>query len=254
MPRTMRDGVAKSRQIAARKNGAEKSDPHAGSASGEIRLPVRLDLADGTDSLAAWLEAYFAVEVTTAQSSRAVQRRDLGRFLAFMQAEEGNDDRSLWTARLSRAFFDALHKELDADGSRRFSDRRPAAGLVPDGIDHPRGEAPRAVDDRLGRQEEGGGLRKHLGVSTPFFVEVVADRLGAFLADLIAVAVPALLADGDVPCLEVDLREVEVADRGAAHAGLDQGIDDRPVAPGTVALSSGTLVGKFHLRAAAAVS
>jgi hypothetical protein len=41
-----------------------------------IRLPVRLDLADGTDSLAAWLEAYFAVEVTTAQSSRAVQRRD----------------------------------------------------------------------------------------------------------------------------------------------------------------------------------
>src|SRR5512147_1310494 len=123
MPRTMRDGVAKSRQIAARKNGAEKSDPHAGSASGEIRLPVRLDLADGTDSLAAWLEAYFAVEVTTAQSSRAVQRRDLGRFLAFMQAEEGSDDRSLWTARLSRAFFDALHKELDANGSRRFSDR-----------------------------------------------------------------------------------------------------------------------------------
>jgi hypothetical protein len=50
---------------------------------------VRLDLANGTDSLAAWLEAYFAVEVTTAQSSRAVQRRDLGRFLAFMQLEEG---------------------------------------------------------------------------------------------------------------------------------------------------------------------
>jgi site-specific recombinase XerD len=39
-----------------------------------------------------------------------------------MQAEEGSDDRSLWTARLSRAFFDALRKELDADGRRRFSD------------------------------------------------------------------------------------------------------------------------------------
>ena len=34
----------------------------------------------------------------------------------------GSDDRSLWTSRLSRAFLDALHKELDADGSRRFSD------------------------------------------------------------------------------------------------------------------------------------
>ena len=85
---------------------------------------MRLDLEEGSsDSLAGWLEAYFAVEVTTAQSSRAVQRRDLGRFLAFMQAEEGSDDRSLWTSRLSRAFLDALHKELDADGSRRFSDR-----------------------------------------------------------------------------------------------------------------------------------
>ena len=77
----------------------------------------------GTDSLAGWLQAYFAVEVTTAQSSRAVQRRDLGRFLRFMQAEEGSDDRALWTSRLSRAFLDALSKELDADGSRRFSDR-----------------------------------------------------------------------------------------------------------------------------------
>ena len=42
-----------------------------------------------------------------------------------MQAEEGSDDRSLWTSRLSRAFLDALHKELDADGSRRFSARPP---------------------------------------------------------------------------------------------------------------------------------
>jgi integrase len=91
---------------------------------GESHLPVRLDLEEGSsDSLAGWLEAYFAVEVTTAPSSRAVQRRDLGRFLAFMQLEEGSDDRSLWTSRLSRAFLDALHKELDADGSRRFSDR-----------------------------------------------------------------------------------------------------------------------------------
>ena len=115
--------IVKSRQIASRKNLEQNRKENAGSGAGETRLPVRLDLEGGSDSLAGWLEAYFAVEVTTAQSSRAVQRRDLMRFLRFMQAEEGSDERSLWTSRLSRAFLDALHKELDANGSQRFSDR-----------------------------------------------------------------------------------------------------------------------------------
>ena len=85
---------------------------------------MRLDVAAGSsDSLAGWLEAYSAVEVTTAQSSRAVQRRDLTRFITFMQAEEGSDERSLWTSRLSRAFLDALRNEIDQQGQRRFSDR-----------------------------------------------------------------------------------------------------------------------------------
>ena len=122
----MSAAAPKSRQIASRKNGegnAAAGSVSGNSRSGESRLPVRLDVADGSDSLVAWLEAYFAVEVTTAASSRAVQRRDLGRFLSFMQREEGSDDRALWTSRLSRAFLDALSKELDADGSRRFSDR-----------------------------------------------------------------------------------------------------------------------------------
>ena len=92
--------------------------------AGEARLPVRLDREAGdSDSLAGWLEAYFAVEVTTAESSRAVQRRDLGRFIAFMLAEEGNDQRDRWTSRLSRAFLDALRREVDEEGRRRFSDR-----------------------------------------------------------------------------------------------------------------------------------
>ena len=122
----MSAAAPKSRQIASRKNGegnAAAGSVSGNSRSGETRLPVRLDLEGGTDALAGWLQAYFAVEVTTAASSRAVQRRDLGRFLRFMQREEGSDDRALWTSRLSRAFLDALSKELDADGSRRFSDR-----------------------------------------------------------------------------------------------------------------------------------
>src|SRR5512147_3292746 len=40
-----------------------------------------------------------------------------------MQAEEGSDQRSLWTSRLSRAFLDALRNEIDQQGARRFSDR-----------------------------------------------------------------------------------------------------------------------------------
>ena len=73
--------------------------PAAATGAGESRLPVRLDFAEGSDdSLAGWLEAYFAVEVTTAPSSRTVQRRDLTRFLRFLQAEEGSDERSLWTS------------------------------------------------------------------------------------------------------------------------------------------------------------
>jgi hypothetical protein len=79
------------------------------------------------DSLAGWLEAYFTVEVTTAASSRAVQRRDLTRFVRFMLAEEGSDERPLWTSRLSRAFLDALRSEVDEQESGAFPTARSPA-------------------------------------------------------------------------------------------------------------------------------
>src|SRR5512144_2852297 len=125
----MSTGFENVHQIATRKNPTGNADQDLGSGSGqagssESRLPVRLDFAEWSDdSLAGWLEAYFAVEVTTAASSRAVQRRDLTRFVRFMLAEEGSDERSLWTSRLSRAFLDALRNEVDEEGKRRFSDR-----------------------------------------------------------------------------------------------------------------------------------
>ena len=74
------------------------------------------------DDLATWLEAYFQLAVTTAESSRAVQRRDVGRFLSFMQDELGHSQRPAWTPRLSRAFVNALRATLNEDGSRRWSD------------------------------------------------------------------------------------------------------------------------------------
>ena len=90
----------------------------------EPDLPVVLAPKDGGgDGLTAWAEAYFRFEVTTSASSQAVQRRDLDRFLAFMRLEEGTDDRPRWTQRLSRAFVDALRRELTPQGRRRFGDR-----------------------------------------------------------------------------------------------------------------------------------
>ena len=68
--------------------------------------------ADGSDSLAAWMEAYFRLEVTTLESSQSVQRRDLALFLSFMVQEIGTDERSQWTPRLSQAFKVALQKQL----------------------------------------------------------------------------------------------------------------------------------------------
>jgi integrase len=76
----------------------------------------------GSDDLAAWLEAYFQLAVTTADASQAVQRRDVGRFLAFMQAEVGHTQRPAWTPRLSRAFVNALRATLSEQGARRWSD------------------------------------------------------------------------------------------------------------------------------------
>ena len=75
------------------------------------------------DRLGVWLEAYFRFSVATAESSRAVQRRDLERFLQFMILEEGHDRRPAWTPRLSRAFVEALRQERREDGKRQVSDR-----------------------------------------------------------------------------------------------------------------------------------
>lgn len=74
------------------------------------------------DTLATWAKMYLHFEVTTAPSSRLVQRRDIGLFLDFLAAEEGGLARSLWTPRASRAFLDHLRGAV-ANGRRRWNDR-----------------------------------------------------------------------------------------------------------------------------------
>ena len=87
---------------------------------GAVSAPAE---ADQRDSLSHWLEAYFHVEATTADSSRRVQRRDLETFLRFVVREEGSDQCPRWTPRLSRAFVEALRSEFTAAGARRYADR-----------------------------------------------------------------------------------------------------------------------------------
>jgi integrase len=82
---------------------------------------------DLADSLAWWVEQYFKFEVTTAESSQAVQRRDLALFVEYLREESGGDSVKAWTPRLSRAFQERLRKEIevkrDVRALRRFSDR-----------------------------------------------------------------------------------------------------------------------------------
>jgi integrase len=100
---------------------SKKNDPLS-VAENVSRNKVPLPGPAATDDLALWLEAYFQLAVTTADASRAVQRRDVGRFLAFMQDEVGHTRRPAWTPRLSRAFVNALRATLTEQGGRRWSD------------------------------------------------------------------------------------------------------------------------------------
>ena len=84
---------------------------------------VKKGEGEDQDRLSVWLEGYFRFAVATAESSRAVQRRDLERFLSFMILEEGHDLRPAWTPRLSRAFIEAMRNERREDGKRQVADR-----------------------------------------------------------------------------------------------------------------------------------
>jgi integrase len=61
--------------------------------------------------------------VTTSPASQQVQRRDLGRFLRYMAAEEGTEQRIAWTPRLARAFQQHLQQTLTPAGRRAWSDK-----------------------------------------------------------------------------------------------------------------------------------
>lgn len=77
---------------------------------------------DWPDTVSAWAELYFQLEVTTSARSQKEQRRDLQLFLDFLFQTLGDDARLRWTPRTSRAFVDVLQAERH-DDQRRWSDR-----------------------------------------------------------------------------------------------------------------------------------
>ena len=72
---------------------------------------------DKEDTLEFWSTMYFSHAVTTSQTSRKVQARDISLFIRFAE-KEGVISRPMWTPRLSRAFQDFLRKSLRPDGQR----------------------------------------------------------------------------------------------------------------------------------------
>ena len=75
------------------------------------------------DRLEDWVVMYLRHEVTTSESTRKVQARDLGLFVDFFSEEAGGTTIGLWTLRLSETFKTRLRATVAESGRRRWSDR-----------------------------------------------------------------------------------------------------------------------------------
>ena len=90
----------------------------------QITLRKSLEAAVGIEQgIRDWVEAYFAVEVTTLDSSRKVQRRDLELFVRFFEDETNSTAIDNWTPRLSQAFLNSLRGTVKQGGTRQWNDR-----------------------------------------------------------------------------------------------------------------------------------
>lgn len=90
----------------------------------QITLRKSLEGSVGQEQrLRDWVEAYFAVEVTTLDSSRKVQRRDLELFARFFEDETKGTVIDNWTPRLSQAFLNSLRATVRVGGGRQWNDR-----------------------------------------------------------------------------------------------------------------------------------
>lgn len=72
------------------------------------------------DTLTWWRDQFFALQVTTSEGSQKKQWRHIEMFIRLMLDTTGNEERKLWTPRLSRDFLTALKKK--PDGTARATD------------------------------------------------------------------------------------------------------------------------------------
>jgi site-specific recombinase XerD len=92
--------------------------------TGNVSQAILVLPGEGSDHLRAWLDAYFELEDTTAESSRKVKRRDVELFLRFMEREEGMLERIRWTPRLTKAFLDRIQAEVKEGTGQRVRGNR----------------------------------------------------------------------------------------------------------------------------------
>lgn len=91
-----------------------------------LQITLRKSLVEAIcdqTTLRDWVETYFAVEVTTLDSSRKVQRRDLDLFVRFFENETRGNRIDNWTPRLSKAFQNSLRATVKPGGGRHWNDR-----------------------------------------------------------------------------------------------------------------------------------
>ncbi len=90
-----------------------------------LQIPLRKSLAVVVEvkSLRDWVDAYFDFEVTTVESSRKVQQRDLDLFCRFFEEETRSGAIENWTPRLSQAFLTSLRGTVNGEGKRQWNDR-----------------------------------------------------------------------------------------------------------------------------------
>lgn len=105
--------------------------------------------------------------------------------------------------------------------------------LVPNLVDATRRQGTATVRVLAGGQEK-ERRAEVCGVVRPLHLHVFQHRGEPLLGNVVAVGHPALLLGRDDPPAGVDVGESERRHRGAAHAGLDEEIENRPVAVRTI--------------------
>src|SRR5262249_61690745 len=100
--------------------------------------------------------------------------------------------------------------------------------IIPYVIDHPFRQSAASLPDRAGSEKK-RRCSPFLVVLIPFVLAVIANRVQALFADLIAMEHRALLPHRSRLPARIDVIDIEPGDGGPAHPGFNQSVDDGAV-------------------------